>query len=121
MKKLKILTLVLVIMALMLPVASVYAVKVKHILTVRNRTGGDIMVDLYADTKHNANTFIPGLSQILVKGNLYKLYVSTPCGNTSGWVNINFRKTLFVGCKDGSPYVQLDKQFIGYRMTHFTP
>ena len=121
MNKFKVLILAVVVIALLIPATSALAYKTQYWLTVRNRTGGDIVVDLFADTKHNANVFIPGLTQILVKENVYDMYVSTPCGNTVATINFNFKKTLFVGCKDGSPYLQLDKQYIRGQRVLFTP
>ena len=124
MKKVKTITLLLVLLALIIPASSVFARKNIYLLTIRNRTGGDMVLDLMQNTKHNNATYLPGMAQIEVKEGIYNFYLSTPCGNTAGQVNLNFRKTLFVTCRGGAPYVQLDRQFIswGYKwhMTRFT-
>ncbi len=115
------LTFLLVVIALLLPSgAALAANKPEYILSIRNRTGGDIVLDLVNKDKHNNAVYINGLTQTLVKENIYTFYMSTPCGNAAGTLNINFRKTLFVSCRGGSPYIQLDKQFIAGRMTRFT-
>ena len=121
MKRLKRLVLLLVLLSLLVPTSLVVArTPVQRLLVIRNRTGGDIVIDMVnANDKHNSFVVNPGVYRFYIKEGVYDVYMSTACGNTSGVWNVNLRKTLFTSCRGGL-MVLLDKEFLGSRMTKFT-
>ena len=99
---------VLVILALLMaltPVSSALAGKADTmvVLSVRNRTGATINLDLInAAGYHQYFNLIDGWSQIVVAQGVYDYYASLPCDKKIGTINMNVAKDLILLCKSGT-------------------
>lgn len=109
MNKVKWIVLVLILLALLIPTGMAFAKNHRDIVfTVRNRAGGDIVLDLVKDKVHNSVTYPGGVTKVVIKEALYDYYINTPCGITAGQLNLDASKTLFVSCRQDKLYIMLD-------------
>jgi hypothetical protein len=95
--------LILAVMFSMLPTSAALAAAHADVtVTVKNRTGGAVTVNLRGEGGNYSFTYSePGLYEFTVPEGKYDYYATTPCGNQSGQFNLNVNKELFLSCKDG--------------------
>jgi hypothetical protein len=87
-----------------LPVSTALAKKdaVNVTLTVKNRTGGTVLVRLTDENgKSLFYAYEPGQTNTVLFEGHFRYYASTLCGNQSGVFNLNVTKELFFSCNAG--------------------
>ena len=98
-RKLYLVGILLVILAVALPVAAFAAKAQEFDVTVRNRTGYPAEVKVIgADGLPHMFTAPAGFSKITLPEGVQNYWVSSACGNDAGTWNLNVNKTLWIDC-----------------------
>ncbi len=71
------------------------------LLSVRNRSGGDVTITLYSADGSKTLTYEVGTYFSTVGAGTYTFYAVTPCGVQSGIINLTRNKQLYFSCDKG--------------------
>lgn len=110
-RKLYVVGILLVILAVALPVAAFAAKAQEFDVTVRNRTGYPAEVKVIgADGLPHMFTAPAGFSKITLPEGVQNYWVSSACGNDAGTWNLNVNKTLWIDCTSSGGAAWLAKK-----------
>ena len=101
-KRSRIIVLVLMILALMIPSSSFARPSSDVLIHVRNQTGGVVEIILTNSEGSVTDHFLPaGQSTFQSAEGIFSYYAKTPCGIQTGVMNFSVSKTLMFSCKSG--------------------